>query len=222
MDEQFKNDTREDAPKVQSVLSEEKAQSAPTNSDSKANQSKKFYQKWWFWLIIAIVVLAAIGSVAGGTSASDETQQTTDGNGTTQGSDKEERYYVGDTVSSGDLYVTINSVRETNYINGLGGVSTENVFLILSVKLENRGNKEDYYDSSCFYLKNDGKTYEPSSAGFNLTNGFWLGVDIGAGITKNVDLVYEIPRSYVYDNYYLEVDEGILSAAAKIYLLNES
>lgn len=212
MDEQFKNDTREDAPKVQSVLSEEKAQSAPTNSDSKANQSKKFYQKWWFWLIIAIVVLAAIGSVAGGTSA-------TDGNGTTQGSDKEEKYYVGDTVSSGNLYVTINSVRESKYVNG---VTTDNLFIILSITVENRGNKSDSYKQNCFKLKNGDAVYEISNVGINLPNGYWLQLEVGPGLKRNTELVYEIPRSYVYDNYYLEVVEGFLSAAAKIYLLNES
>lgn len=165
------------------------------------------------------MVLAIIGSVAGGTSASDETEQTTDGNGTTQGSDKEEKYYVGDTVSSGNLYVTINSVRESKYVNG---VTTDNLFIILSVTVENRGNKSDSYKQDCFKLKNGDAVYEISNAGIYLPDGYWLQLEVGPGLKRNTELVYEIPRSYVYDNYYLEVDEGIWSAAAKIYLSNES
>lgn len=216
MDEQWKNDGAENTPKEQPELSQNNVQIAYSNSDKKDNKSKAFYQKWWFWLIIALVVLAAIGSVAGGSGASNETQQTTDGNGTTQGSDKEERYYIGDTVSSGDLYVTINSVRESKYVNG---VTTDNLFIILSITVENRGNKSDSYKQDCFKLKNGDAVYEISNVGIYLPDGYWLQLEVGPGLKRNTELVYEIPRSYVYDNYYLEVKEGWLSSSAKVYLI---
>lgn len=153
--------------------------------------------------------MAAIGSVAGGASTEEEEEEPK----------TEIKYYVGDTVSSGDLYVTVNDIRETNYVNG---VTTDNLYIILDVTIENRGNKSATYKQDCFILKNGDRTYEICNAGIYLPDGYWLQLEVGPGLKRNTELVYEIPRSYVYDNYYLEVVEGFLSAAAKIYLLNES
>lgn len=206
MDEQWKNDGAENTPKEQPELSQNNVQIAYSNSDKKDNKSKAFYQKWWFWLIIALVVLAAIGSVAGGASTEEEEEEPK----------TEIKYYVGDTVSSGDLYVTVNDIRETNYVNG---VTTDNLYIILDVTIENRGNKSATYKQDCFILKNGDRTYEICNDGIYLPDGYWLQIEVGAGLKRNTALVYEIPRSYVYDNYYLEVKEGWLSSSAKVYLI---
>ena len=176
--------------------------------------SKKFYQKWWFWLIVAIVVLAVIGSViSGGTSSENQSK---DNPSTDVGEQPEQRYHIGDTVSSGNMYVRINNVTETGNIGYL--YETEYVFLIINLRVENRGNSEAYYSSSNFILKNGTASYEPNTAGVALENGFWLNLTVGAGISKEINLVYEIPASYTTGDYYLEIDEGILSAASEIYL----
>lgn len=173
---------------------------------------KKIYQKWWFWLIAVIVILAVIGAIAGGGTGSD-----TDKNSDDPGKHTSEQVYrIGDTVTSGNLRVCVNQVNETKEIGGL--YSTDYVFLLLSVRIENIGTREQYYTSSNFYLKNGSVTYEVHTAGIAIENGFWAAETLGPGLGKDIVLVYEIPRTYTSGDYYLEVDEGILAPAVKIYL----
>lgn len=180
-------------------------------------KTKKFYQKWWFWLIIAIIVLLIIGSAVGGSSASDDEKKQSDiGDTSSETEETPSKHYVGDTVASGNMYVKINSLTETQSIGY--SYKTEHVFLIVNLRVENRGSREAYYDASNFLLKNGNATYEPHSSGISLENGFWLNLTVGAGISKEVNVVYEIPRTYLYDDYYLEIDEGFFSPAEKIYL----
>ncbi len=173
---------------------------------------KKIYQKWWFWLIAIIIILAVIGAIAGG-SNSDTTDKTDD---TSDKKPTEQVWHVGDTVTSGNLRACVKQVSETNEIGGL--YSTEYVFLLLNVRIENIGTREQYYTSSNFYLKNGSVTYEVHTAGIAVENGFWAAETLGPGLGKDIVLVYEIPRTYKSGNYYLEVDEGILAPAVKIYL----
>lgn len=180
---------------------------------------KKFYQKWWFWLIIAIVLLAVIGSAIGGGANDGNTDNGSpdEDNAATDVEDQTpQKYYVGDTVSSGNMYVKINSVTETKKIGY--SYETEYVFLIVNLRVENRNRSEAYYDSSNFILKNGSISYEPNTAGLAVENGFWLNLTVGAGISKEINIVYEIPASYTTADYYLEIDEGLFSAAEKIYL----
>lgn len=172
---------------------------------------KKFYQKWWFWLIVVIIVIAAISAAAG--SGDGDTSDNVESN-TTQ-TEEDEKYYIGDTVTSGDTRVKVTDVYETNKI---GFDTTEYVFLVVVARVENIGSDEHIYSSSDFLLKNGNLEYQVHSAGLYLEDGFWLTLSLGPGIAYTVSFVYEIPRSYVYGNYCFEVDEGLLAPAQKIYL----
>ena len=153
---------------------------------------KKIYQKWWFWLIVIIIILAVIGAIAGG-SNSDTTDKTDD---TSDKKPTEQVWHVGDTVTSGNLRACVKQVSETNEIGGL--YSTEYVFLLLNVRIENIGTSEQYYTSSNFYLKNGSVTYEVHTAGIAVENGF---CDKNTDITVQLlggDLVIKYTDDTVY------------------------
>ena len=116
---------------------------------------------------------------------------------------------------TGDTRVRVNRVYETTKI---GLEETDYVFLVIEARVENLSTREKFYTSSNFYLRNGKLTYEAHSAGIYLENGFWASLTLGPGLSATTLFVYEIPRSYIYGDYYFEVDDGFLSEAVKIYL----
>lgn len=60
--------------------------------------------------------------------------------------------------------------------------------------------------------------YEPDSSGLYLDGGFYLTESIGAGLSKNIKFVYEIPANYTTSDYILVKDSSMSLNSAKIYL----
>ena len=127
--------------------------------------------------------------------------------------------HIGDVLTTGDTRVCVNRVYETTEI---GLEETDYVFLVIEARVENLSTREKFYTSSNFYLRNGKLTYEAHSSGIYLENGFWASLTLGPGLSATTLFVYEIPRSYIYGDYYFEVDDGFLSEAVKIYLLDKN
>lgn len=166
------------------------------------NAKVPFYKKWWFWLIIGLVVIGIIGSIVGGDNNSGQVATT---------------YGLNQTVTVKDLEFKITSVYDTKQVGSqYVGQSTENNFVIVTIQIKNNSNSEKYITDSSFRYYRGNNQYESSNAGIYLgDNGFWLNVTIGAGITKTIQVAYEIPSEHQSTDYILVKDSY---KSEKIYM----
>lgn len=180
------------------------------DENKQEKQKVPFYEKWWFWLIIGVVVIGVIGSIVGRTSDS----SSSDNDGTTYGGTT---YGLNQTVTVRELEFKITNVCDTKQVgNQYLGQSTENNFVIVTIQIKNNSNSEKYITDSSFRYYRGNNQYESSNAGIYLgDNGFWLNVTIGAGITKTIQVAYEIPSEHQSTDYILVKDSY---KSEKIYM----
>lgn len=119
--------------------------------------------------------------------------------------DDGKRYQIGEAAVTGSTQVTVNKVFQTKKI---GSYSTNYYFVTLEVTIKNLGTEEEIYVSSDFELCNGALTYEPHNSGGSVDGGFWMSLSLGPGLSTTEYFVFEIPTSYVEDDYYLEVQDG--------------
>ena len=188
----------------------------------KAQKEKKpITKKWWFWVIIVVVILGIAGGIGGGAAGGNSNNSSENGgtvnnsseNGGTVNNQKVE-YKLNDTVTVGDLQYTISSPYNTVKVGTLGTV-TQNNYVVVTVTIKNNGSSEKYISDSNFKYCRENNKYNTHNDGIYLENGFWLNVTIGAGITKTIQVVYEIPSEYVSTDY-IQVKDGFKTE--KIYM----
>lgn len=178
-------------------------------------------------ILVAIVLSLILSMTLFGTScflfsdsdSDTDTEEDEEGGGATTEPVDDHVGHIGDVLITGDTRVRVNRVYETTKI---GLEETDYVFLVIEARVENLSTREKFYTSSNFYLRNGKLTYEAHSSGIYLENGFWASLTLGPGLSATTLFVYEIPRSYIYGDYYFEVDDGFLSEAVKIYLLDKN
>ena len=160
-------------------------------------------KKWWFWVII-IFALVGIGYFASGTGSNSPSKN----------------YYIGNTVKSGNLEFTVTKVENKKSISSLA--TTEANYVLVTLKIKNIGNSETSLTSSCFSLSKGSSSYEPSSDGIYLDNGFWALETIGSGLSKTLVVAFETPTENSNNSYYtLVVKESVWDRSAKILLTNK-
>ena len=161
--------------------------------ENEVKTKKPVYKKWWFWLIIGLVAVGTVGAIAGGTSGSSGT-----GGGGSQTQTTEHK--MNETVKIGDLECIVNSAYNIKKIGSVGTV-TQNNYVVVNTTVKNTGSTEMTLTSSSFSYYIGNNKYEPSAEGIYLTNGFCVVQDLGAGITKNISVVFEIPSEYQPSDY---------------------
>lgn len=174
-------------------------------------KKKPITKKWWFWVIIVVVVLGIISGIGGDDAENSSNDSTNNGN---TGNNQVEEYKMNDTVTVGDLQYTINSAYNTEKI-GSFGTTTQNNYVVVTMTIKNNGTSEAYISESNFYYYRGNNKYGTHNDGIYLDNGFWLNETIGAGITKTIQIVYEIPSEFEETDY-IQVKDGFKSA--KIYM----
>lgn len=175
-------------------------------------QKVPFYKKWWFWLIIGVVVLGIIGSVVGGTSGGSSTNNSGNNSGQVAST-----YGMNQTVKVGDLEYTIKNAYDTVKVGTLGDV-TQNNYVVITLNIKNNGSSEKTFTSSSFTYYRGNNKYEPSTQAIYLSgasNPFSVIETIGAGISKTITVVYEIPSAHQSTDY-LQVKDSFRSE--KIYM----
>ena len=180
-----------------------------TKTEEKKAAKVPFYKKWWFWVIIALVVLGAIGGAVGGTDSSKD--DSTDGSTAS----KSGEYKIEDEVKVGNLTYKVTSVYDTIAIGGAD--VTSNDYVVIGLEITNNGSSEATVTANdlLYYRGNSSYKYN-SLASLYADNGFYINVKIGAQITKQVTIVFEIPSVHQSTDY-LKVKGGLLSSA-KIYM----
>lgn len=168
-------------------------------------------KKWWFWVIIGVVGLAVIGSVVGTVTKGNSNSSSTTNNTTTK------TYGMNETVVVKDLEFKITGVTDTKHVgSSYLGKDTDANFAIVTIQIKNTSSSEKTVYSDNFKYQRGESVYEASSAGaYAGDNGFYVLKEIGAGLTKTLDVVYEIPSTHEATDYILAKDSY---KSEKIYL----
>lgn len=104
---------------------------------------KSFYKQWWFYLIVAVVIAAIVGGIIG-SQLQNKDSETPTGNSKPPAV----KYYIGDTVTKGDVQLTVTSAEDLSslYLGGNTYVSPEedsgglyHNFILVKFKLKNIG-----------------------------------------------------------------------------------
>lgn len=98
-------------------------------------------------------------------------------------------YYIGESVTSGHVEFIVTEVKNTKRISLIA--TTENNFIIITLKLKNIGNEEVIIQDECFLLTKGNKEYKLSSESALLDDGFCMIETIGADINKTISIVFE-------------------------------
>lgn len=131
------------------------------------------------------------------------------------------QYHIGDVVKANDIVYRVNSVTDKKELGkhseyGLNP-TTEFNFAVVNFSVKN-DSKEEFYCSSMtdlYYYRGDNK-YEVSGSSHYEDSNFILGITIGASLTKQFSVAFEIPTEHKSTDYVLV--RGNLSKTAKIYL----
>ena len=183
------------------------------------NLKKPIYKKWWFWVIIVCAFIFIVPSICSDSDDNtDNNENNNIENNETNNSNNQQqnkKYGLNDKVVVKDLEFTILNINNTKNIGGTYGEDTDNNFVVVTIQIKNNSTSEKHiYDNNFVYYRSNNE-YKPHSAGIYLDNGFWLNETIGAGLSKTIQVVYEIPSHYESTDYVLVQDSY---KSEKIYL----
>ena len=171
--------------------------------------------------IAAIIVgsVMAIGSigvlVSGGSSGTTNTPSVSRTNTTSVVETTVSESRIGDTVSVGNFEFTVVNAYDTKKVPSSLGEVTENNFVIVTLKIKNNATTEKTLTESNFYYYRGANRYGTHNDGIYLTDGFWLSTSIGAGLSKTISIVYEIPSEHLGTDY-IQVKDSFKTE--KIYM----
>lgn len=136
-----------------------------------------------------------------------------DGNDDNNGG-KTQPVYLGETaVNSDGVEFVVQSVKNTKKI---GYSTTENNFIIVTVKITNNGKESwEQNPNNCVLILN-GAEYEYSSATYSLNDSMSSFTEINPGITKTMSIAFETPTmsnegdySIKFNGYSLWSDDSV-------------
>ena len=114
---------------------------------------KSIFKRWWFWVIAVIVIVA----IAAGGSGDEEPKKVASNKATeTSGTPKDEQqkeFKIGDAVQLGDNVLTVTKV-EKSAGDEFEKPQQGKEFVIVHVKIENKGKETIDYNPFDFKLKN--------------------------------------------------------------------
>ena len=113
-------------------------------------------------------------------------------------------YYLGETATnSKNVNFTVTSIKNTTKI---GYTETENNFIILTIRIENKGNESwTQNPNNCILLCN-GAEYEYSSATYSLADSMSGFNEINPGISKTMSIAFETPNKSTESDYSIKLE----------------
>lgn len=109
-------------------------------------ESKPIYKKWWLWAIIIIVIIAIVATQGG-------TENSTSPTASTGGTTTKTEYNQGEEAILGDGAITVTKVERSQgseYDKPASGKE----YVIVHVKIENKGNENLSYNPYYFKMQN--------------------------------------------------------------------
>lgn len=179
--------------------------------------------KWGGIALIAIIVIAVISSA--GKSGSNPSSNSGDNANTTSNSQSNEQktYGLNEVVQDGDLAFTVTNVETGKTLgNQFTKKDAQGTFYIVTLKIENKGNKTATFDSSLAKVTDDqGREFERSIEGQTAKGMSEGNVDlflqqIQPSLSVTGDLVFDLPADM--QNPMLIVKGSLFAQGAKIKL----
>ncbi len=148
------------------------------------------------WLGIAILIIIVLGTLSGNKGTNNKTGS----NNSINKEDNSKIVKINETVQDKDLAFTVLGVEKTKTLGNYYTQQTaQGIFHIVTVKIENKGNKTLSFDSSMAKIKDDqGREFERSIDG-QTAKGLTQGkVDlflqqIQPGLSVTGDIVFDLP-----------------------------
>lgn len=179
--------------------------------------------KWGGIALIAIIVLAVI---AGSGDDKSNNKSTTGSNSTASSNNKVDTtktYGLNESVQDGDLTFTVTGVETAKTLgNQFTKKDAQGTFYIVTLKIENKGNKTATFDSSMAKVTDDqGREFERSIEGQTAKGMAQGNVDlflqqIQPSLSVTGDLVFDLPADM--QNPMLVVKGSLFAKGAKIKL----
>lgn len=122
---------------------------------------------------------------------------------------------IGDTISNADnVSICLVSCENTKELgSGFLSDTTENNFILLSLKVTNNSSEQQTFSGSCVDLYNSKKVkYETKTS---LYIDYILSEDIGVGVTKSFQVVFETPTTTLEEEYTAKVGYSTYTADSK-------
>lgn len=116
-------------------------------------EKKPIYKKWWFWLIVIIVIIAMAGAGGNNNSSNTSTNATTNTVSTTSTQSQKTEYAQGEEAILGKGAITVTSVEKSQG-SEYDKPATGKEFVIVHVKIENKGNDNLSYNPYYFKMQN--------------------------------------------------------------------
>lgn len=179
--------------------------------------------KWGGIALIAIIVVAVISSA--GKSGNNQSLNSGNNSDTASKSESNEpkTYGLNDVVQDGDLSFTVTGVETAKTLgNQFTKKDAQGTFYIVTLKIENKGNKTATFDSSMAKVTDDqGREFERSIEGQTAKGMAQGNVDlflqqIQPSLSVTGDLVFDLPADM--QNPMLVVKGSLFAKGAKIKL----
>lgn len=179
------------------------------------------------WGGIGLVVLIVIGVIASAGGSENSNQTSNSGNTANDSATKQENtektYGLNETVQDGDLAFTVTGVETVETLgNQFTKKDAQGMFYVVTLKIDNKGNKTATFDSSMAKVTDDqGREFERSIEGQTAKGMAQGNVDlflqqIQPSLSVTGDLVFDLPADV--QNPMLVVKGSMFAKGAKIKL----
>lgn len=166
-------------------------QSYEIKTQNNISKKKKFYKRWWFWVIVVVVVLMILGSKGANTP-----QKVGELTSTSNSSQQNTAFKVGDQIKLGNSILTVNKVEFSQ-----GGQYSKpaegNEWVNLNVTIENTGSSQQYVTTlGQMYIRDANKnSYQVTVTNKSMENpGFGLDGAVIAQSKRTGWVGFEIKR----------------------------
>lgn len=125
-----------------------------------------------------------------------------------------EVYYLNEYAKNKDgVEFIITDIENTNHIgSGYLADTTENNFILLTIKATNKGKKDQTIYSGCVELYNSNNVEYDDYYSLNINDIAFLGNDIGVGMTTTFQVVFEVPTNTDQTEYVVRIGYSIYTS----------
>lgn len=164
-------------------------------------QKKPFYKKWWFILLVVIVLIAAFSGGGDDDTPATNSNEASESSSTetSEATEEDKAFAVGDVVTVGDIDYTVNSVETTKSVGpSVYPTDAQDTFLVIDLTVKNNGNESIMVDTSNFKLIDGEKSFDADSSGSISANQDAEGNSLGFFL-ENINPDVEMQGKIVFD-----------------------
>lgn len=164
-------------------------------------QKKPFYKKWWFILLVVIVLIAAFSGGGDDDTTATNSNEASESSSTetSEATEEDKAFAVGDVVTVGDIDYTVNGVETTKSVGpSVYPTDAQDTFLVIDLTVKNNGNESIMVDTSNFKLIDGEKSFDADSSGSISANQDAEGNSLGFFL-ENINPDVEMQGKIVFD-----------------------